>query len=428
MVDTYTLNQCSSSPGYCFPAGAGSDPVIFLNSVTRTGNDGGSQSLPAVTFTPEEIDNRVPGLTPAASPVDRPRIAGITTSAGALISVNYGYSSSVIPCSRLSGGTMPSAADTNTMPCFPVYWTPPSTGPIPNTQIQDWFNKTLISSVTVSDGTGAGSPQQVTSYDYSPSGAAWHQNEAPVVPKGQRTWDQYRGYAQVTVMTGMASDPVTKTVTSYMRGMDGDPLSSGGTATVNVLDSLGNSYRDYDWLAGQVLETGSYPLANVLAPDKKVVNGPWSYYMTAMQNEPGSAPTLYSHMLTQAQTTTMELLKNNSWRSDATTTYYDGSARGAVVDNNPDGSAETCTSTSYASARSANPMMLAYPAQVTEVAGAAIPLSLVAIGQAAAQCPGASSSDIVSDTRYYYDQPNSTARQWAAPACSPAQVAWSPAS
>jgi RHS repeat-associated protein len=420
-VDTYTLNQCSSSPGYCFPAGAGSDPVIFLNSITRTGNDGGSQSLPAVSFTPQEIDNRVPGLTPAAPPVYRPRVAGITTSAGALIAVNYGYPSSVVPCSRLSGGTMPPSADANTMPCFPVYWTPPQSG-----QIQDWFNKTLISSVTVSDGTGAASSQQVTSYAYSPGGAAWHQNESPVVPKGQRTWDQYRGYAQVTVMTGMAPDRVSKTVTSYMRGMDGDPLSSGGTASASLVDSQGASHPDYDWLSGLVLETDTFEEAGVLQPDKKVMNGGWSYYQTAMQDEPGSAPTLTAHMLTQAQTATMDFPKVPTWRSGVTTTYYDGDGRVAVVDNKPnaDGSNETCTSTSYATppagnpvipGDTGNPMMLSYPAQVTEVTGAANVLPFVPIGAADAQCPGAGSSNLVSDTRYYYDQPSSAASSLGTP-------------
>ena len=43
-----------------------------------------------------------------------------------------------------------------------------------------------------------------------------------------------------------------------MRGMDGDNNGSGGTRSVSVTDSLGDSYTDSNFLDGQVLETQTY--------------------------------------------------------------------------------------------------------------------------------------------------------------------------
>ncbi len=163
-VDTYELSQS-------FPAAGTSAPVIFLNSITRTGDDGGAKALLPVTFTPAEIDNRVDGLVPTPVPVYRPRIAGIATGTGAEITITY----QTPACSRLAGGTMPASPQANTLPCFPVYWSPPGSA-----QIQDWFTKSLVSQVVTSDQTTAASPDQVTSYFYL-KGAAWHYDDSPVV-------------------------------------------------------------------------------------------------------------------------------------------------------------------------------------------------------------------------------------------------------
>jgi hypothetical protein len=81
---------------------------------------------------------------------------------------------------------MPSAPDANTLPCFPVYWAQPG-----ESQIQDWFNKTLVGEVAVIDATGAagvaddgfGSLARVTDNTYL-GGAAWHKNESPVMAAG----------------------------------------------------------------------------------------------------------------------------------------------------------------------------------------------------------------------------------------------------
>jgi RHS repeat-associated protein len=380
-VDTYELDQE-------FLTGANSNAVIFLQQVTRTTGQSakGVPLIPSTTFTPVEIDNRVDGLVPPALAVMRPRIETVVTGTGEQIGAIYANPA----CSRVNS-TMPSSADTNTMPCFPVYWTPPGSA-----QIQDWFNKSLVSQISVADVTGAGSPTQETNYKYL-GGAAWHQDQAPVVKSSQRTWDEYRGYHQVEVTTGVAPDPVTETLTTYMRGMNGDALSAGGTRSVSVTDTLGDSYPDDNWLAGQVLETDTYTESGG-SIDAKTVNGPWSYDQTGSQSEPAGAPTLTAHLLRQSQSRTLDLLASRSWRTRAVTSYYDTNGQVVAVDDEPDGSAETCTATGYAAPASGNPMMLDYPDQVTVVTGAA----------SGGACPAASSGNIVSDTRYYYDDSSAT--------------------
>jgi RHS repeat-associated protein len=373
-VDSYALTQT-------FPdAGGAAQPVMFLDSITRTGEDGTALSLPATTFTPTEVDNRVDGLVPAAPGLYRPRIASITTSTGAAIAVTY----SAPACSRVNK-TMPASADTNDMPCFPVYWTPP--GEV--SPILDWFNKSLVQTVTEADQTQAGSPPQVTNYSYL-GGAAWHQDDSPLTSDSYRTWDQYRGYAQVETTTGVSPDPVTETVSTYMRGMNGDTTASGGTKAVSVSDSLHESVTDSNWLAGQVLETDTYTKAGGTI-DQKVINGPWTFTSTATQAMPGSLPTLTAEMLKTAEVRNLSLLASGTWRTTQTNTTYNPDAQVAQVDAQGDGTSsdpEVCTTDSYATS-SANPMMESYVDEVKAVAGAC------------GTTP--TSANTVSDVRSYYD-------------------------
>jgi RHS repeat-associated protein len=373
-ADSYALTQS-------FPDASGaSNPVMYLDSIQRTGEDGTAITLPAETFTPTEIDNRVDGLTPAAPPLYRPRISVIDTEYGSAISITYAAPA----CSRVNG-TMPSAPDTNTMPCFPVYWTPAGE----DSPIQDWFNKSLVTQVSTADETGAGSPAQVTNYQYL-GGAAWHEDDSPLTDSTYRTWDQFRGYAKVETTTGASPDPVTETVDTYMRGMDGDGTVSGGTTSASVTNSLGDSITDSDWLAGQVLETDTYT-ASGGSVDQKTINGPWTYKTTASQAQPGSLPTLTAELPQMAETRSLALLASGSWRTTQTDTSYNSDGLADQVDAKGDGTAsdpEVCATSSYATS-SAKPMMESYPSEVIAVAGPC------------GTTPTAANT--VSDTRTYYD-------------------------
>ena len=373
-VDSYALTQS-------FPDASGaSQPVMFLDSIQYTGEDGTPVSLPAETFTPTEIDNRVDGLTPAAEPLYRPRISVISTEYGSDIAVTYAAPA----CSRVNN-TMPAAADTNTMPCFPVYWTP--AGEV--SPILDWFNKTLVTTISTVDETGAGSPVQVASYQYV-GGAAWHQDESTIPDPKNRTWDQYRGYAKVIATTGAAPDPITETETTYMRGMDGDPLAGDGTSSASVTDSLGDSVTDSDWLSGQVLETDTYTASGGTV-DAKTINGPWTFNSTASQAMPNGLTALTAEMTSGEQSRSLALLASGSWRTTTTDTSYNSADQPVKVDAKGDGSAsdpEVCTTTAYASS-SGNPMMQTYSSEVKAVVGPC------------GTTPTASNT--VSDTRNFYD-------------------------
>ena len=376
-VSTWTLAQS-------FPQGGVSNAVIFLNSITQTGDAGGSTALPPTTFTNQEIDNRVDGLVPAATPVIRPRITGIKSPSGAGITVVY----DLPQCSRVNG-TMPSSEAGNKMSCFPVYWTPPG-----ETQIEDWFNKSLVASVDVSDQTGADSIDQHTAYTYL-GGAAWHYNDNPLVPSAQRTWDQYRGFAQVEVTTGDSPDPVTETMYTYMRGMDGDNNGSGGTKAVTVTDPNGDpAVTDSNWLSGEILETDTYTALGSGTVYQKAINGPWTYTQTDDITQPGGLPDLTAHMLSVSDAKTLQLISGTTtYRTSTTATYYNGIGQVTAADSDPSGGPETCTSTAYATPPSGNTMMEDYPKEVTDVAGA----------YTAGACPAKSAADIITDTEDFYD-------------------------
>jgi RHS repeat-associated protein len=379
-VDSWALAQA-------FPTGAGSNPVIELTGITRTGQDGGSITMPPLSFSSTEFDNRVDGLVPAAPPVDRPRITGLTTEAGASISVIYFGAA----CSRVNN-TMPANAYSNTMPCFPVNWTPPGQG-----QINDWFIKSLVRQVNVSDQTVAASPAQVTNYAYL-GNAAWHYDNNPLVKASNRTWDQYRGYQQVQTTTGVAPDPVTQVIQTYMQGMDGDNNGTGGTRSVQVHDPAGDpGVTDSNWLSGQVIETDTYTQAGGSIV-KRDVSGPWGYTQTASQAQSGGLPALTAHLMSSSQDRSMSLFTGGNWRTSQATTYFNGSGQPVAVDKAPYGSPETCTATRYADPPGGNAMMESYPDQVTAVTGS----------YSGGSCPAPSSTNIVTDSKIYYDDPAST--------------------
>ena len=311
--------------------------------------------LPPVTFTPTEIDNRVDGLVPAAPPLYRPRISEIATEYGSDIAITYAAPA----CSRVNN-TMPSSPATNTMPCFPVYWTPAGE----SSPIQDWFNKSLVTQVDVADETGAGSPAQVTSYSYL-GGAAWHHDDSPLTQSSQRTWDQFRGYAQVETTTGAAPDPVTETVDTYMRG-HGRRRQRVGRHHVGERDRLAGRLGHRQQLAGRAGAGDRLPTPRPAATvDAKAINGPWTFSQTASQAQPDGLPALTAQMPQATESRSLALLANGTWRTVQTDTTDNADDQVAQVDAKGDGTAsdpEICTTTTYASS-TANPMMESYPSR-----------------------------------------------------------------
>ncbi|PYC84021.1 hypothetical protein C7C46_08050, partial [Streptomyces tateyamensis] len=407
-VDSWALTHLFSDTGGTVdpitgktvdPKDAGSlQSVMWLSQIQHTGLDtsaggSGNVALDPVTFTGVEMDNRVDGLTPAASPLYRPRLSSLQTETGESIAVTY----RAPECSRVAN-SMPTSPDSDTMACYNVYWTTPGAA----NPISDWFQKTLVAQVSDNDATKAASPARVTNYTYS-GGAAWHRDDSDLTDDQYRTWNQFRGYRTVTTTTGAAPDPVTQNVVNYFQGMDGDYKADGTKRSVSLTNNLGESVTDSPWLAGNPQETDAYTqaggtvLARTLAgvPTMTVTASTPRTAWTSKSPAPPALSTLPPLNAQRAQSVSsrsQQLLANGTWRTSQATVGYDSVGRVAQVDNKGDVSVpaqEMCTSTSYANAPASNPMMLSYPAETIAVTG---------------PCGTApSGSTTVSDKRTFYD-------------------------
>ena len=439
-VDSYQLTQTYSDAGGTVDpvTGTSVDPkdagqlqaVMWLQSITHTGYDnaGNQIAMNPVTFQGTEIDNRVNDASPAAPPLYHPRISTIQTETGESIAVDYNLN----PCAGLTLSI--ANADTNTNSCYPVYWAP--TGE--SQPIADWFNKTTVHQVTVSDLTvagtynpnsqkiAAGSEPQVTTYSYT--GPAWHRDDSAQTDDQYRTWDQFRGFRTMTVQTGTAPEPITQTTVTYLQGMDGDYLADGTKRSVSVSATLGGdsskvleTVTDNNWLAGTPLETDTYTSAGGTIATEQVA-GPFTYTQTASvaqtpwtdwnsTDEPGTTqptlstlPNLLAERISASTTTGYALLADGTtWRQTKSTTTYDSQGRPSTVDTravdaafgaSPAPQQENCTTTTYAAPPSGNALMLSFPDRVTKVTGAA---------DVNGVCPAATSGNLLSDQETYYD-------------------------
>jgi RHS repeat-associated protein len=225
-VGTWTLGHSFPDPGDGTRAG------LWLTSIQHTGMAGGvSTSLPAVTFTPVQMANRVEAVNGLA-PMNWLRIAKITTETGAQIQVTYS------PPECVPGSRMPDLSDLpdNTYRCYPVVT--PASGTDPGKT--EFFHKYRVDQVNVADLTTPGNPTTTTAYTYLGT-PAWHYTDdnGLVVP-GTKTWSVWRGYGDVKATTGVGAEAAT-TETRYFRGMDGDHLPTGTrSVTISAVDVDGN--------------------------------------------------------------------------------------------------------------------------------------------------------------------------------------------
>ena len=385
-VDTYSLSQTYPDPG------DGTKPAMWLSSVKHTGSDtragGTAQTLPTLTTTGQAtVPNRVDGLEEPQNvpPINRYRLQSLKTETGSTITVSYKTSS----CSR----TSPPKEDADTQACYPVRWSPPGyTAPI-----LDWFYTYPVTEVDETDATTAKSTPHVTTYEYK-GGAAWHHDDSELTVDKNRTWDQFRGYAQVVTRVGAGSDPVTEEVTDYLRGMDGDATAAGGTASVKVTDAVGDTLTDDNALAGYDYQTTVYDKDGG-SPQSQSVNHPWMSPVTATHVRGGKLPDLTARFTGTDRADTRALKADGTWRTAETTTSFDGTTglptqvddKGEVgSDGKPvagTATPENCTSTAYATDASLN--MYVFPAEVITEAGA---------------CVTTPDAHTLSDTRTWYDK------------------------
>ncbi len=349
-VDSYALKQRFES------SGDGTAPTLWLESIQRTATNGATaQVVPAVSFTPLQIPNRVDGVVKrpngtdaGASPFNRPRVQTITTETGGQINVVY----KAPECSRVKG-TMPAAADSNTMACMPVKWyLPGQSFPDP---VDDWFHKIVVQSVTQQDKV-AGQVSQVTDYEYG-GGIAWHRNDSEFTDPKTRTWDQFRGYATVTTRTGSGNSqeaPRTKSVATFLRGMDGDVLANGSKRSVNVSDAHGGTIKDEEVLSGFVRQTQTYDRDGGTVIADEVTTPLIKPNATATRAQSGGMPPITARVVNTGKVTSRaKLADGTTWRTSERTSTYDDTlfSRPLQVDDKSDLSRpdqRLCTTFEYA--------------------------------------------------------------------------------
>ncbi|GLZ43709.1 RHS repeat-associated core domain-containing protein [Actinokineospora sp. NBRC 105648] len=370
-VDSWTLDHRYLDPGDSTSA------ALWLESIKHTGLVGGTATVPEVNFNEVPLSNRVDGID-TLPPLVRYRISSIANETGGQVAVQY----SDRECNRT--GVMPASPDSNTKRCFPVYWTPEG-----QSQLLDWFHKYVVTSVTESDNTSGGRPV-LTTYEY-PGTPAWHyDDEDGLVPTSRKTWSQWRGYGQVGVVIGDSTVTKTRSVTTYLRGMDNDKLANGTRRDIWVLDGTGGTIEDKDLLAGSVRETVTYKSST----DNTVVTGtvvdPWISPARATNVRPWGTAT--AHLVANVSARTRVALAAGGWRNTQIDTTVDANTgQPTAVNDLGDTSTaadDTCARTTYAANTPA--WMLAFPSRVETVGVACT---------ATATYP----ADLISDSRVYYD-------------------------
>ncbi|MEV0452479.1 ricin-type beta-trefoil lectin domain protein [Streptomyces sp. NPDC050600] len=279
VVDEYQLKQS-------FPVlRTGANTALWLESIQRTGYGRKGTTDAKVELNPvrfeynaDDMPNRVlRGGSEATDPrpgFSRLRVARVVNEYGGETVVEYKKRED--QC--LSGTGLPGKSDTaalksNTRLCYPSYWHPDS-----EVEDIDWFNKYVVDSIEELPNV-AGSFSTTTAYDYKNAG--WKLAEAEFTKKSTRTYSQFAGFEQTTVVTGerkAASDsgegstpgedtpgqggpgaeaPKTKAVTRFYRGM-GDNVPMTDIHGNPIKTAAGAQVYDRDAFAGRIAEELSY--------------------------------------------------------------------------------------------------------------------------------------------------------------------------
>ncbi|MET8151340.1 polymorphic toxin-type HINT domain-containing protein [Actinoplanes sp. NPDC049668] len=377
-VDSYTLSHSFPSPGDGEPGG------LWLDSIVRTGHVGGTVTMPPVTLDPVAKTNRV--LTKHNTTNNWQRLSGIHTETGALIQVTYSNP-------ECTATNLPASPETNTKLCYPVI------GPDPLStsggDVTEWWHKYVVRQVSQTDvqlEDGHQAPTINTYYTYEGT-PAWHYSDDDGLSKAKyRTWNQFRGYAGVSVRVGDSNPTLTRT--KFLRGMHGDrEAPAGGKRSVVVPASLGaETVNDEDEFAGMAREETVYNGTDD-KPVSKTVNVPWRSTPTASRTVNGDTVTArFTGLKTTYQGTALGTDGSDGWRvSGQTSTLDDAYGVANSVQDHGDVSKsgdEKCTSTSYNRNIAKNILTL-----VKQVTVKALPCDTAPAGK----------DVIISDTRTFYD-------------------------
>ncbi|MFJ8602615.1 ricin-type beta-trefoil lectin domain protein [Streptomyces shenzhenensis] len=246
-VDKYTLTQN-------FPVlKTGPNTALWLESVQRTGydRDGASVTLNPVRFesNAEDMPNRVkkdnrPGFS-------RLRIERVINEYGGETVVTYQPPTGECATGQgLPGKDDKAALKGNTRLCYPSYWHPD-----PEREDIDWFHKYVVDTIEeLPNVDGAFATR--TAYEYKNAG--WKLADAEFTKQATRTYSQFAGFQQTTVITGTDETSTgskrSKSVTRFFRGMGDD---------VSVKDITGAEIaKDREPFAGRIAEELTYTSAS----------------------------------------------------------------------------------------------------------------------------------------------------------------------
>ncbi|WP_375803515.1 RHS repeat domain-containing protein [Streptomyces sp. A012304] len=339
-VDAWEFKHLYLDPG---DTGDSTDQSLWLDEIKHIGKRGTDLALDPVKFSHVFLPNRVDSPSDDILSFERPRLKTVVSETGAQTIVDY------LAADCVAGQTMPKV-DENTKRCYPVYWSPYGQAE----PILDWFQKYPVSAVRTTDPLGGSEAVQHT-YQYS-GGGAWHYNENPLTPAKERTWSDWRGFGKVTHLTGPSEGTQTKTVTVYLRGMNGDRVlgTDGKTPdpdarkTVKVTGVKAAEITDSEQFAGFSRESVSYDGTTEVSG---TVNDPWSQ-RTATQHKSYADTEAYfvrvgaSHARTNV---TSKLTPADRVRTTKTT--YDAYGMPSTVEDQGDDAVtgdEKCTRTWYA--------------------------------------------------------------------------------
>ncbi|MEV6057628.1 RHS repeat-associated core domain-containing protein [Streptomyces sp. NPDC052107] len=397
-VDVWSLKQLYLDPG---DTGDSTDQSLWLDEIKHTGKRGTDLSLDPVKFSHVMLPNRVDGAADDILPLNKPRLKTITSETGAQTIVTY------MDADCTASGTKPKL-DENTKRCYPVYWSPNGE----KDPILDWFQKYPVSSVSTTDPQG-GSEAVQHGYQYT-GGGAWHFDEDPLTPAKERTWSIWRGYQQVTHLTGISGHTQSKETTVYLRGMNGDRVlgPDGKTPdpdkrkTVKASGIKAGEITDSDQYAGFTRESVTY---NGNTEVSGTINDPWSK-RTATQHKSYADTEAYYVRTAATHTRTNITSKLTPFdRVNTVKTTYDDYGMAETVEDQGDDAAtgdEKCTRTWYArnDDKGINSLVSRTRTVAASCAAADSALDLPADSKRA--------GDVISDTATVYD--DTTATTWSA--------------
>ena len=369
-VDDYALTQSFPNQG---------DPQLWLNSITRTGHDpaGATLATPPVSFGGQLMANRVQDYN-SQPPMLQWRLTAVTTETGSTIMVTYTNT-------ECTATNVPNPS-TNSMRCFPVYWTLPYQG----SPTLDFFHKYLVSKVEIQDPSGL-SPNQVTTYGYL-GAPAWHYDDNELVLATNRTWGQFRGYAQVETRTGNTgytsngtADTLTLSRSTYFRGMDGDTLPAG-TRTATVTNSLGESVPDAQAYLGAVRESQTFNGSGGAQLSSSITDE--ATMATTATRARAGLPAQTAVVTGPSRVRTITTLAAGGTTSTDAAFTRDSLGRPTQASETGTGLAARCTTTSYADNAGAG---IRNRVAETIVSGQTCP------------APGTAPSPVLSTTRTYFD-------------------------